>query len=250
MAKLSVQLWSLKDETKKDFRGVLKKVSELGYDGVEFAGFGGIEAEEMKELLEKNGLEVSGAHIGLEELEKNLNEIIQYNKIIGNKYIVCPYADVKTAEDCADVHKRLAAVAVKLAENGIITGYHNHGHEFIKFGDKYANDIIVGDDNKLIYEVDIFWTTYAKVDTVEYLKKLEKRCPLLHMKDMRIDSCGNKKDATFGEGIVKSAEILDAAFEYCDPEWLVIEWEAFGETDAFEAVGKGLENLKNILAKL
>lgn len=250
MAKLSVQLWSLKEETKKDFRGTLKKVGELGYDGVEFAGFGDIEAAEMKELLKKNSLAASGAHIGLDALEKDADAIIEYNKIIGNKYIICPYSDVKTAEDCEHIHERLMKVAEKFKENGIVVGYHNHAHEFIKFGERYANDIIVGSDSRLVYEVDVFWTTYAGVDTAEYLKNIGERCPLVHLKDMRIDPDGSKKYITFGEGVLKRDEIIAAALEYCRPEWFVIEWEAFGEMDAVEAVGTGLKNLKNILTKI
>ena len=250
MPKLSLQLWSLKEETQKDFRGTLKKVAELGYDGVEFAGFGDIEAAEMKELLSKYNLEVSGAHIGLDALESNLDELIEYNRIIGNKYIICPSSDVKSAEDCMKMHERMCKISEKLKDYGMVMGFHNHAREFVKYDGRYANDLLVGTDEKLIYEIDVYWTTYAEVDTVEYIKKIGKRCPLLHLKDMRIDKDGSKKDITFGEGVVERDRIIAAAMECCNPEWFVIEWEAFGEMDAIEAVGAGLKNLKVILDKM
>lgn len=250
MAKLAVQLWSLQEKTAEDFRGTLKRVSEMGYDGVEFAGFGGIEAAEMKKLLDEYGLEASGAHIRLDELENNLDEIAEYNKTIGNKYIVCPMVWIESEADCVNFHKRMCVVAERLKEYGIVMGYHNHEREFKKYNGVYANDIIIGDDGKLIYEIDVYWTTYAGIDTVEYIKKAGKRCPLVHLKDMQICDDGSKKDTTFGDGVVEHKKVLSAALESCCSEWLIIEWEGFGDMDAFDAVERGLNNLKSILKEI
>jgi sugar phosphate isomerase/epimerase len=70
---IAVQLYTLREETEKDFAGTLKKVAEIGYKGVEFAGFGDYKASELKGILENLGLKPVGAHIGIEELKNNLD---------------------------------------------------------------------------------------------------------------------------------------------------------------------------------
>ena len=66
---VSLQLFTLRDEMQKDFIGTLKKVSDIGYKGVEFAGYGGLSAKELKGHLDKFGLEASGSHVAFDELE-------------------------------------------------------------------------------------------------------------------------------------------------------------------------------------
>ena len=52
---VALQLYSVRDDLSADFEGTLKKVKELGYQGVEFAGLYGHDAEQVKKLLEENG---------------------------------------------------------------------------------------------------------------------------------------------------------------------------------------------------
>ncbi len=89
MRKIGLQLWSIKHDLEKDFKAGLKKVAELGFDGVEFAGYYDIPAQEMKILLNEYGLEVAGVHHNVFELDEKLDEIMEYNKILGNRNIVC-----------------------------------------------------------------------------------------------------------------------------------------------------------------
>ena len=73
--KLAVQLYSLRPhmENGENFLDILKKVKELGFDGVEFAGFHGYSAEELKKVLDELGLVAVGAHMGLDDFrEENL----------------------------------------------------------------------------------------------------------------------------------------------------------------------------------
>lgn len=241
MAKISVQLYSCKDATKDDFIGTLKKIADIGYQGVEFAGYGDIPAEEMKKTLDELGLEASGAHIGMNELKENLDYHIAYNKTLGNKYLICPWAMTETAEQVAQLKADLEEVCAKAAEQGMVIGFHNHAVEFNKFDGEYAFDTILSGDDRLIYELDCFWSEYAGVDTVEYLKNIGSRGPLVHLKDMRIEGDGKKECAIFGAGILDNKAFIEAAKEYCKPEWFVIEWEAF-DMDCIEAVRQSYDN--------
>lgn len=106
MAKISVQLYSCKDATKEDFLGTLKKISEIGYQGVEFAGYGDISADVMKKTLDELGLCASGSHVGLDELKNNLDYHIEYNKTLGNKYLICPWGNTGTKKEVEQLKKR------------------------------------------------------------------------------------------------------------------------------------------------
>ncbi|MFK4997085.1 hypothetical protein ACI2OX_04335 [Bacillus sp. N9] len=72
----------MREETKRDFKGTLRKVAELGFDGVELAGYGGLTATELRDTLQDLGLKVAANHVPLADLETNLDEVIEYQKIL------------------------------------------------------------------------------------------------------------------------------------------------------------------------
>ena len=130
---IGLQMYTLRDETAQDFRGTLRKVAELGYEGVEFAGYGDIPAEEMKTLLQELGLKAIGSHVGLHLLRADLQKEIDYLKTIGAKYMMCPYVaeeDRKDAEDWKNLFSFLEEVGAEARKQGLIFGYHNHAFEF------------------------------------------------------------------------------------------------------------------------
>ena len=73
--KYGLQLYSVRDAMAEDFEGTLKKVAEMGYTYVEFAGFFDHTAEEVKALLDKYGLIISGTHSSWEQLKKEKAEL-------------------------------------------------------------------------------------------------------------------------------------------------------------------------------
>ena len=246
MAKISVQLYSCKDVIKGDFIGTLKKIAAIGYQGVEFAGYGDIPADIMKKALDKFGLCASGAHIDLDELKNNLDYHIEYNKTIGNKYLICPFGYTDNVAQVNSLKKDMADICKKASEQGMIVGYHNHTQEFNCFNGEFAFDTILSGDDRLVYELDCFWSEYANVDTNGYLRKIGKRCPLVHLKDMYIKADGTKECAIFGDGILDYKTFITTANEACNPEWYVVEWEAF-DMDCIQAVKASYENYAKLV---
>lgn len=242
--KLSLQLWSIKDATQKDFIAALEEVKKMGYDGVEFAGYGGLSAQELKGHLQRIGLETSGSHVNIDALREDIDGVIEYNKTIGNKYIICPGADIDTKEKCEALNKEFLEYNKKIRANGMVFGYHNHHREFAEFDGKYAFDILLDGDDTMVYELDTYWSEYAGIDTVAYLAKLGKRVPLVHLKDMKIVN-GEKISTEYGTGILDHKAIIEAAKKN-NPDWLVIEWEA-DDMDCMEAVKTSVENLKKLV---
>ncbi len=252
MAKISVQLWSVNREI-DDFKGTLEAIAKAGYDGVEFCAdgkfYGNMDAAELKAYLDTLGLVSSGAHVGYAVLRDRLDETIAYHKTLGSKYIVVPGPNrAYDLKDKASWEKMNADMLVwneKIKAAGMVLGWHNHGDEFVAFGDAYAYDVVLAGDDSMIYEIDTYWSEFAGVDTLAYMDKIAKRTPLVHLKDMQILPDGKKESEVFGDGVLDSRAILDKSLEI-GAEWLVIEWEDFGK-DGIAAVTKCAKNLKEML---
>lgn len=241
---ISVQLYTLREDTAKDFLGTLEKVAEIGYKGVEFAGYGDITASKMKDALGRLGLKASGSHVGVDLLTNKLDEIIEYNLEIGNSFIICPWAKYESKEDYLNAAKFYNKAGEKCRQKGIQFCYHNHAFEFDTFDGEYGLDILYKEtDPELVQaEVDTYWVYHAGVNPVDYVKKYAGRCPLIHLKDMEAGE--NKDFAEVGEGIINIAGIIAASKE-AGAKWLVVEQDKC-KRPALESVKISFENLKKM----
>ncbi len=237
---VSLQLYSIHEETKKDFKKSVEQVAKIGYKGVEFAGFGGMTTEEVNSLLSENHLYSVGCHTGVQVFENSFDEELEFNKAIGSKYIICPYAEVDTREKIDKLVNLLNAAADKAAAANIKVGYHNHAHEFAEVDGKFALDIIAENTNdNVILELDVFWVAYAGVDPVEYIKKWGKKVELIHMK--QIDS--NKANVDMADGSIDMQKIKDAS-EYAT--YFVLEHEEY-DKPVWDSIKNDFEYLDQLV---
>ena len=179
-----LQLYSVRDITKTDFKAALKKVAELGYKYVEPAGFFDQTAEDVKAWLDEFGLICSGTHTGMAALlPENIDATIAYHKTIGCNNLIVPGADWSTEAKMDENIALLNAAQKKLAENGIRLGYHNHSREFhvTDYGKVIEDEIIARTSVEL--EIDTFWAFNAGVDPVAYCESLKDRIRVIHLKD-------------------------------------------------------------------
>lgn len=238
--KIGLQLWSIQEEMAKNFLQTLEKVAEMGYDGVEFAGYYDHSAAEIKAKLQQLNLEVAASHIPIDKLRADLDGVIAFEKELGNKYIVCPYATFETVEEWLPFVKELAEINEKVKNAGLTFVYHNHAEEFKTLEDGYVFDHILTHVDKM--ELDVYWAAFADVDPVAYLEKYKTRTPLVHIKDMAETK---DKSTEVGNGILDIKTIAKKAIEI-GAEWLIVEQEAFTKPP-LESVEIGLNNLKGVL---
>ena len=86
---IGVQLYSVREDCARDLPGTLAAVAEMGYDGVEFAGYYGYSAEDLRRMLDANGLQCCGTHTGLNTLLGDaLKTTVEFNQVLGNRYLV------------------------------------------------------------------------------------------------------------------------------------------------------------------
>ncbi|KHE67394.1 sugar phosphate isomerase/epimerase [Halobacillus sp. BBL2006] len=245
---IGLQLYSLKELTEKDFLGTLKKVGEAGYDGVEFAGYFGASSKDLKKALDDYGLKAAGTHIGIKDLENNLDEVINYSLEIDNPYVICPGLP-EEYRDCADAYKRTAELFSRVGEqckqSGLLFGYHNHDVEFQKFegktGLQYLVDKTVAD--YVFFELDTYWAEVCGHSSIELIHQLRERCKILHIKDM--NNWKEKRNIEVGKGVLDFEKIV-AAGKSQEVEWYTVEQEAY-DIDQIKSIEISLRYLRGIL---
>ncbi|MCA1010667.1 sugar phosphate isomerase/epimerase family protein [Halobacillus halophilus] len=224
------------------------KVSEVGYDGVEFAGYFDTPSLELKKTLDNLGLKAAGSHIGIHDLEKNLESTIQYSLEINSPYIICPGLP-KQYRNNADSYKRTAELFNKIGEtcgeHGLLFGYHNHHVEFEKHGGEYGLDILVDNTerNNLFIEFDTYWAEVCGLKSLDFMEKYEDRCKILHMKDM--NDWDDQKNVEVGTGVMNFAAIVERGRAH-GIDWYTVEQEEY-EQDSLKSVEQSLEYLRGIV---
>ncbi|MDR7238205.1 sugar phosphate isomerase/epimerase family protein [Neobacillus drentensis] len=248
---VAVQMYTLREESEKDFVGTLKKVAELGFDGVEFAGYGGLTAKEVKSVLDELGLRAAASHVPLEHLETNLSQVIEEMKILGSKFIVCPYLmpDRRSEQDYQALISFLNQAGETCQREGITLCYHNHDFELARLSDgRMALEAIFEDTNidHVSAEFDIYWLTKAGEKPVEWINRYKNRTPLIHLKDMTIDE--EQFFAELGTGGVNLESVLNLG-EEAGVEWWVVEQDMSRRTP-FESIEISINYLKSQLPHL
>jgi len=224
MAKIGLQLYSIKEISENNFFGAIKLTADSGYEGIEFAGYFGTSAKELKKVLNDTGLEACGSHTGFEPLENDFSKTVEYNLEIGNKYIIVPWIPEEmrnTAYSWERTAEKMNRMNDRLKKHGIKFGYHNHAFEFQKFNGIFGYDILAANtDSDILLEIDTYWVEYSGESALEYVKKYKDRLDLIHIKDMD----DNKANTEIGAGNMDFPAIIAAASE---TDWFIVEQEAY-----------------------
>ena len=210
---VGLQLWTVREECKKDFAGTIAKVAKLGYNGVEFAGFYDMPAKDVRKMLDDNGLLCFGSHTAYDLLSnEKMAATMEYNRVIGNKFVIVPWLDrkqLKTKADWLAKAKNFNELADKTRLEGVHIGYHAHQGDFELIDTETPWDLLFGNTSKdVCMQLDTGNCMQGKGDPVAILKKFPGRSLTIHLKEY---SATNKK-ALIGEGDVKWKEV----FEVCE----------------------------------
>jgi sugar phosphate isomerase/epimerase len=242
---IGLQLYTVRDETAKDFPLTLKRVAEMGYDGVEFAGYGDIISKDMAALLADLQLRALSTHVALATIQEDLERQLDYCMDIGCSYLVVPWVGEEWRS--ADGYRRLAEILNKAGQSGrnrgITLAYHNHDFEFVHHDDTYLLNILLENtDTSLVkFELDTYWAAFAGADPIAYFQMYPNRFPLIHLKDMTPE----RTFTEVGAGTLNIAAYSRAATQYGTHIFLV-------ENDrpaipSLESARLSLESLRRIV---
>jgi sugar phosphate isomerase/epimerase len=243
---ISLQLYSVRGETARDMRGTLRRVSEIGYPAVEFAGYGELSPEDLKTTIDDLGLKASGAHVPFDSWDADPEAIISDMHTLESSHAILPIAPADQRTDEAAV----AGLAESLnrwgdlcRRAGVTFSYHNHDFEFAPLGRTTMWDVLVRetDPGLVHFELDLYWVRYAGADPEPLLRDLGDRIPLVHLKDMAPDE--QRSDLPVGEGTMPWTPLLQAA-DAAGVEWYVAEQD--NPADALEDVRTSLRSMSGL----
>lgn len=269
---VAVQVYGLRDlleKTPENFKNVMTKVKEMGYDGVELAGLYGLEPEYVRDTLKEIGLVPISAHVPFADMMDDLDKVIKDYSTIGVKYLVMPYMAEEYRPANPEGFKKflplLNQVGEKIHAAGMTFLYHNHDFEFVKLDNgKWGYDEMfdsIPHDN-LMSELDTCWCDVATHEPVEFIKKYTGRIPVVHLKDYikkgevknmyKLIGIETEDDGTdtgyfgfrpIGFGQMIWEPILSASIE-AGANWVVVEQDEHYELDPLEAARRSREYLK------
>jgi sugar phosphate isomerase/epimerase len=219
-----LQLYSLREQFKKDVPGTLVKIKQWDIKEVEGGGSYGLPLDDYKKLLAQNNLKMVSVGADYQTLKDDPKSAISAAKEFGAKFVVCYW--LPHEGDNFDITNIKEAVAVFnsagkiLKDQGISLCYHPHGYEFRPYENGTLFDYLVKntDPKYFNFEMDVFWIKHPGQDPVALLKKYPDRFLLMHLKDRKPGTEGNQNghadtetNVVLGTGDVGIAEIIKEA---------------------------------------
>jgi len=223
-----------------------RKVAKIGYSAVQISAFGSVDARDVAKMVEDNGLTVASTHVGWERFQNDLDALIEEHRLwkCAHPAIGGLPAEYRSANGVKRFADELAPIAAKLAQAGMDFSYHNHNHEFARYGDKTWMQMLfeATSPETLKFELDVYWVQAGGADPAQWVAKCAGREPLLHLKDMRITPEREQRFAEVGEGNLNWPAILQAARKG-GVEWYLVEQDQCYDRDPFESLAISYRNL-------
>jgi len=245
---VGIQLYSFRKQGEKDFAAIIKKSAELGFSGVEFAGYGpyGDKPAELRKLLDDAGLKAFGTHTGYNLVQPDhLQKTIDFHKTIGCPYIIVPWIDPKQLESkdgCLKVAEFLTSAQTTAQAAGLSLGYHAHGGDFKKIdGDLTAWEVLFDHTPKaFVHQIDLGNCLGGGGDPYKMIERYPGRSLSVHLKEH-----GGPQGAVFGQGVVDFKRALSLCEKIGGTTCYIIEHESDPE-HAFESAKKCLDYVKSL----
>jgi sugar phosphate isomerase/epimerase len=246
---IALQLYSVREDCARDFPATLESVADMGYDGVEFAGYYGRSANELRDILNDIGLKACGTHISIESLlGGELERTVEFNQILGNRFLIVPGLPEERRKSKAawlETARLMNEIAEKLKPEGLHCGYHNHAVEFQPINGELPWDIFFGATvPDVMMQLDTGNAMHGGVSSeeiLEILKRYPGRATTVHLKEF---SSTNER-ALIGEGQMKWREFFSLCETLGGTEWYVIEQESYA-FPPLECVRRCINNLRKI----
>jgi sugar phosphate isomerase/epimerase len=239
---LGIQLYSVREQLAKDYEGTLDEVGRLGYREVEAAGFYNKSSAEVAQAMKKANLKCVSGHYGMPDLLRQLDQTIEFSKVIGAGYIICSSAGKRdpskkgpmTLDDWRWVADQFNSMGKKVVAAGLKFGYHNHIAEFAVTdgGVPYLELLQKTDPSLVTFELDCGWAVVAGQKPVELLREHSSRISMLHVKDFKIgagnsDGVKEHKVTELGMGSIDYRPIFQEAAKTKRIKHVFVEQEAF-----------------------
>lgn len=237
---LALQLYTLREQAKDDFPGVIGSVAEAGYAGVEFAGLHGHDPAEIRKVLDDCGLRACSAHMAAPK-DDTVAETVDTAQTLGFDTVIsmCGKDSFATPEAVKQAGEQMQQAARLLKPYGIRLGYHNHWWEMAELEGRPALELLLAAAPDLTLQCDLYWAAdFGRVDVPEFVSRNAERLVSLHVKDGPMVK--GEPQTAVGSGKMDIPACVSAAGDKGD--WLIVEMDECAG-DLMQAVRQSAEYL-------
>jgi len=226
--KVGVQLYSVRDDCQRDLPGTLKAIAQIGYAGVEFAGYYGYDAKTLRQMLDDNGLVCCGTHISIDQLlGDNFERTIEFHQTLGCPYLIVPGLPEEyraTRQKWVETAQLFSEIAERLKPYGFRTGYHNHWVEFQPLEGELPWDTFFSHTSPdVIMQIDTGNALHGGAHAAPFVRKYPERAVTVHVKEYS----STNPSAIIGEGEVNWSDFFEACETVGGTEWYIVEQETY-----------------------
>ena len=242
--KFGVQLYNFSKALRQDFKGAMKEIAKIGFDGVEYAfNFGGMAPEEIAAFTRELGFECCGAMFSKENLQ-DLNSGDWDYAVALNPPAISVSATVDFTEQWQEIRDICIAIQKNAERKGLTFSYHNHWAEYALVDGIPAMYRILDDPEaaKVFLEPDVCWLTCAGMDAAAYIERYASRIKQIHFKD-NVKEMKTSTTVPLGTGIVDLKSAFASARKSCC-EWIIYEQDS--SSDPFKDAADSLAYLKSL----
>lgn len=242
MARVALQLYTIREECDRDLEGTIRRVGGLGYDGVELFELHGHTPGQVRGWLDHAGLAATGRHARLEVFEDDLDGLAAELALLGTDRAVQSWADPETIRQPESLLERIEAAGRAAHDSGLRFGFHNHWTEVepLDGGGTFLDRLRELPGELVWLELDLGWIWQGGGNLLAELEASAGRCPVVHVKDYV--SREGRDDVPVGDGTVGYDRVIPAAIA-AGVEWLVVEEDEVGPRP-FEAIDRSLHAVR------
>ena len=250
LSRVGVQLYSLRDDAKRDLERTLVDIAGAGYKDVELLGSMGnfgMPPAQLRAVLDRNGLRAPSTHVGggaLDDLDRQLEEA----RILGHEQMIVaslPIPGTPTLDDYRHWADRLNESGRRARERLIWLGFHNHATDFTLVDGVVPYDLLVErtDPSVVRLQLDTGNLAQAGREPLDYLTRFGSRYWSFHIKD--VPRLGAQTDTDLGAGVLDFRRIL-ASISDVEHKLLFVEQETYPTGTPLESVRKDYQYLANL----
>jgi sugar phosphate isomerase/epimerase len=249
---IGLNLYSLREftQTAEGLADTLKRVADIGYDGVQISGIRDLEPEAIVEIVKTSGLPVAATHLAWDLFRDEIARAVEIHDLYNCRHAAIGSLpkDYFSMEGAERFLSELPAVTGALSSSGMDFSYHNHSHELARYdGETWLATVLAGSRRSALnFEIDTYWIQAGGGDPVQWIKRCGGRIPLLHVKDMIVTPDREQRFAPVGDGNLEWDSIFSAA-ENAGVEWYLVEEDTFYGADPFEDVARSCRFLRGAL---
>jgi sugar phosphate isomerase/epimerase len=246
---VGLELFSVRDELKKDLMGTVRAVAKMGYDCVEFFSpyyaWTPDYARQVRKMMDDAGIRCWSTHNGPESFTPDgIAHAIELNGIIGSRFIVLASAGrVQTLDGWKAVAERLNQGAEKMKAAGLRAGYHNHQLEFTPIEGQRPMEVLAANTTKdVMLQLDVGTCIEAGSDPVAWVDANPGRIRSMHCKDWSKEK-GYK--VLLGDGVAPWKKLFEAAERSGGLEFYLVEQEG-SDYPELETAQRCLTNFRKL----